>query len=437
MKNVPIKDRKSIKERGKNLFKKDLTGSVMNANESADASGNSDIKAQQKKQDMIKKRVLMAKLRAVRSGGGDSITASYNPELSVISEVDGDTKKEKVDKIINIMKGKNKIEVNPQVKAEEYTVTNADKKGNTPAWKGYKSGKKNVKTGKPLYKAADHVKEHHTKDKDGKVIEHEDTTPSSVEEGLVDAVKKGAKRHAKAIEKKKIKNRKAVPYAALGASYQPEDEMVEDYHSGTGEKVQKRTLAWMKKKGQKGAPGLDAMKARTAEHKAKRGVKEEIVNELKTSTLRSYVNRASVEAVGRGVDAGVKGMTGPKKEMEKNMTKAYKRMRGINTAANKLASRAERKKEVKEDKAFNYVLDKLRKKHGKDAVITKTSKQKPPTEEQKKKAAAERKKRQDADNKAYAARAKKAGFKSTQDYTNVVARYGSEDNYNKGKGLGT
>ena len=45
--------------------------------------------------------------------------------------------------------------------SEEYTVTNADKKGNTPAWKGYKSGKKNAKTGKPLYKAADHVKEGH------------------------------------------------------------------------------------------------------------------------------------------------------------------------------------------------------------------------------------------------------------------------------------
>ena len=46
---------------------------------------------------------------------------------------------------------------------EEYTVTNADKKGNTPAWKGYKSGKKNAKTGKPLYKAADHVKEDGTR----------------------------------------------------------------------------------------------------------------------------------------------------------------------------------------------------------------------------------------------------------------------------------
>ena len=42
---------------------------------------------------------------------------------------------------------------------DEYTVTNADKKGNTVAWQRYKQNVKNVKTGKPLYKAADHVKE--------------------------------------------------------------------------------------------------------------------------------------------------------------------------------------------------------------------------------------------------------------------------------------
>ena len=40
-------------------------------------------------------------------------------------------------------------------------------------------------------------------------------------------------------------------------------------------------------------------------------------------------------------------------------------------------------------------------------------------------------------NKAFADRAKKAGYKSTQDYANVVARYGSEENMKKGKGLGT
>ena len=39
------------------------------------------------------------------------------------------------------------------------TVTNADKKANTKAYQDYKAGKKSVKTGKPLYKAADHMKE--------------------------------------------------------------------------------------------------------------------------------------------------------------------------------------------------------------------------------------------------------------------------------------
>ena len=38
-----------------------------------------------------------------------------------------------------------------------YTVTNADKSGNTPAYQGLKSGKLNKLTGKPLYKAAPHL----------------------------------------------------------------------------------------------------------------------------------------------------------------------------------------------------------------------------------------------------------------------------------------
>ena len=55
----------------------------------------------------------------------------------------------------------------------------------------------------------------------------------------------------------------------------PAYKVSEDYMSGQTGKIQKRTLAWMRKKGMKGSPGLDAMKAREAEHKAKRGVKEE------------------------------------------------------------------------------------------------------------------------------------------------------------------
>ena len=45
-----------------------------------------------------------------------------------------------------------------QLLDEAYTVTNADKKGNTQAYKNYKAGMKG-KDGKPLYKAADHMKE--------------------------------------------------------------------------------------------------------------------------------------------------------------------------------------------------------------------------------------------------------------------------------------
>ena len=45
------------------------------------------------------------------------------------------------------------------VNIAQYTVTNADKAGNTPAYKGLKSGKKNKLTGKPLYKAAPHMKD--------------------------------------------------------------------------------------------------------------------------------------------------------------------------------------------------------------------------------------------------------------------------------------
>ena len=44
-------------------------------------------------------------------------------------------------------------------KSEAYEVTNSDKKGNTPAYQGLMSGKKNVVTGEPLYKAAPHMKE--------------------------------------------------------------------------------------------------------------------------------------------------------------------------------------------------------------------------------------------------------------------------------------
>ncbi len=83
------------------------------------------------------------------------------------------------------------------------------------------------------------------------------------------------------------------------------------------------------------------------------------------------------------------------------------------------------------DKALNYVKTKIRKEIGKPEGQRKKVKG------AKSDAGTGKYKRRADDKKAYAARAKKAGFKSTQNYTDVVARYGGEDNYKKGKGLGT
>ena len=56
---------------------------------------------------------------------------------------------------------------------------------------------------------------------------------------------------------------------------EPRQKGATHVNAGEGEKVQARTLAWMRKKGQQGSPGINAMKEREAEHKAKRGVKKE------------------------------------------------------------------------------------------------------------------------------------------------------------------
>jgi len=75
-----------------------------------------------------------------------------------------------------------------------------------------------------------------------------------------------------------------------GGSYveKPQRTTNEDYHSGQGEKKVKRTLKYMKSKGQDGAPGLNAMISRIKDHEDRRGVKKkkEEVNEKKKVEIK-------------------------------------------------------------------------------------------------------------------------------------------------------
>ena len=164
-----------------------------------------------------------------------------------------------------------------------------------------------------------------------------------------------------------------------------------DYHRGQGEKIQKRTKKWMEKKGQEGAPGLNAMKARTAEHKAKRGVKE---------------------------------------EMEIDEATRLKKEKGYDKGGTKKPS-------GKKDAALSFVLDKIRKEHGKGAVVGQGSKQQKKVKGAKSSAGTGKYLKRAKAKAQTAADAKKRGFKSSQDYVNTMARYGGKDNYDKGRGLGT
>ena len=220
----------------------------------------------------------------------------------------------------------------------------------------------------------------------------------------------------------------------LKSKVKKEEVANEDYYSGTGEKVQKRTKKWMDKKGQSGAPGLDAMKAREAEHKARRGVKKEEVvleKDLNAAERRALPDSDfALPGKGKGPEGKQAGSYpipdatharaalamvakyGTPEEKEK-VRAAVKRKfpdiqqeglvepKGVDSAkeVNKATRKAAFRPFHKEDKAFDYVVAKLRKQHGKDAVLTKGDKMPEPSAAQKKKNAEIRAKRAKEDHR--------------------------------------
>ena len=163
---------------------------------------------------------------------------------------------------------------------------------------------------------------------------------------------------------KKMQAVRAGAGADIVASYEPEGELVEgDVHSGQGEKIQKRTKKWMDKKGMKGAPGLDAMKARTAEHKAKRGVSEG----------KGYQPEIEHSKLG---DA-------KKKADKERESKLPPHLQGDAIGKMKKAFASEGT-----DKAFEYVKKQIAAKYGKSGYVSKDNPRKPQSAADKSKARA-------------------------------------------------
>ena len=92
---------------------------------------------------------------------------------------------------------------------------------------------------------------------------------------------------------------------------------------------------------------------------------------------------------------------------------------------------------AKNDRAFQSVMKKFGKQRMGANQPKKVRGAKNPNETSPTKQKMTRMKAAKASSRAFETRAKKSGYKTAQDYANVVARYGSEDNMKKGRGLGT
>ena len=197
------------------------------------------------------------------------------------------------------------------------------------------------------------LKEHHTKDADGKVVEHGDGTPSSVEENILKTLINKAKDNAAKRKEWRDKN----PGGTIS-----KQTHVNQIKSQGGD-----TSHWEEK-----------------------------------SLLDQVADLAVAEAT------------------------RYKKEKGYVKGGTK----------KKPSGAMAAVIAKIEKEHGKGSIAGRTQ-QKKKVKGAKSTSGTGKYLKKAQDKKAYAAKAKKAGFKSSQDYTDTVARYGGEDNYKKGKGLGT
>ena len=199
---------------------------------------------------------------------------------------------------------------------EEYTVTAADKKGNTPAYQAYKAGKKNVKTGKPLYKAADHLNK-------------EDYETKKKSEVLGAMKKQGRKLSDK--EKNKIA-----------------DKVVKD--KGDTSKSDDRYAY------EEITPEIKKLieSGKFSKEEIWKIVEVETLDELKKSTLGSYVAKGSKDLANRRFDQGdsEKRKYDPDEADDKEDKKLDKREQGIARAAKKLSKEGyQRDPEGGEEKA--------------------------------------------------------------------------------------
>jgi len=474
----------------------EIGGQLLEVTE-VDAKSDPGLKSKEQRQKMLKKQVLMKKLQAVRSGGGADITASHEPEGEMVEGAVETIKKvtkagvKRHKKAVEDKKVKERkavpyaalaAEYDPLEDAIEYfyeegineegfdqlieeigldefvnfidggvvelSEERSARKASVRA-KSYEKVKAEVDKSDAAKKAAkkgEYAPSYAKKETD--VTDYGDDKPAAKKKVTAKkpvAVKKAAKPVAKKpapkpVAVKKPVTKKVVKAVAKVKKTQPAKKPSKQ---GLGDRIRTAYQKGVERHKKARAAG------RVPEKRAKEfasGVKSGVKSAVKfAKDVKKVVSEEELAEKVKGQDtemrkaASAERRSGETKKLSPSKGRANvgKMTRDIRFYDKLTKRKKHTPGTVNEsrDKALDLVRASIIKKHGEGAIYD--AKRDKPTEAQKKKNAADRKAMQDKKNKDFASRAKKAGYKSTQDYANVVARYGSEDNMKKGKGLGT
>ena len=221
-------------------------------------------------------------------------------------------------------------------------------------------------------------------------------------EGVGDAVKKGLKRHKDAVEKKKIKNRKAVPYAALAAQTELEGDDLQERCTAKkpSELAKKKKLSdilakkdalkemWGKKKTEKKPQkAMDAgarakRKLQRREYAAKvSGSEDNVPDEMREGVVGRVAKAAAkgagkavgfaAKALSQNIDQTTKSLSNP--DLKPKIDMSSKKKEGGASAAKTQADKAHKARVDARKKAIKKIKDDRRERASKAMTADKAA----------------------------------------------------------------
>ena len=383
---------------------------------------NKAIETKQKRANQVKKQVLFRKLQALRSGAED-ITAGYEPEGGQIDEIQMPKNTKYARMSYKKLKKTHKDFKNMESKPPRVTVLDKDTNKTVSRPVKFVPESENLKRAKINF---------NTSKKGGKTIykvnknDEADAQKAMKNDPKYISGKTRVQAHQEAYGGKGSSRKARLssihpPTAKAAIKNIPDDQS----DRGSGNKAKKRMAKMSEAKYESGASTYGKA---TIRNKRKFGTSGELPDPLTGKKITKDATRGELIAKRREEHKAKRGVSEATR-YAKETGKSFKTGKPVVKGGT-----------AKDDKAFQAVAKKYSGQMMGGQQKKKVRGQKPDESNTPFKRAAARIKQVKANNKAFASRARKAGFKSTQDYANTVARYGSEKDYqnpNKRGGLGS